>query len=207
MFRKSLYINLVSGILFIPVFIGCKVNKIHCGAFSYNYYKENGEENGQNYIELTNGTKVVGNKINWKQGFFVKGFVSIDDKRYAMKEVRGYFEGGTYYGKAEGTEFVKRIIHGKLNVYYYQDYVETMGASKTMTYSRPRCIHFIQVGNNGELKPIGSQKDILKYVKDCPISVSMISKSNSQIRKEIKKNLNYLNNIFRVYNNDCKPLN
>jgi hypothetical protein len=52
----------------------------------------------------------------------------------------------------------------------------------------------------------GDQNSIKKLVRDCPLSVEMIDLSNSKIRKAVKKDRNYLNNIFEVYNNDCKPV-
>jgi hypothetical protein len=50
----------------------------------------------------------------------------------------------------------------------------------------------------------GSQKTIKELVVDCPLAFEMADKSNKEIRKTLKKNSNYLNSIFEVYNNGCK---
>ncbi len=54
---------------------------------------------------------------------------------------------------------------------------------------------------------MASQGDIEQLVSSCPLAVEMAHKSNHQIRKAIRKNRNYLNEIFDVYNSGCKPVN
>jgi len=49
-------------------------------------------------------------------------------------------------------------------------------------------------------------KDIRKAVADCPAALAMASRSYGQIRRELRKNRDYLNSIFDVYNNGCKPM-
>lgn len=180
------------------------VNKIHCGAFSHAPQHE--EDDTSFCVVLNDGQKIYGNRIVWRTGLAVKDIIKIDDQKFKIRDTRGYFDKGIYYGRVGG-EYAKRIVHGKLNVYYTETMVSTMSTDvtgKTNWSNRTVCIHYVQVGEDGELKPIAGQKDILKYVKDCPKSVEMIDKKNSQIRKAIRKNYNYLNNVFITYNNGCQ---
>jgi len=53
---------------------------------------------------------------------------------------------------------------------------------------------------------MAGRKVIQKAVADCPAALEMASRSYRQVRRELRKNPNYLNNIFDVYNNGCKPM-
>lgn len=183
-----------------------KVNKIHCGAFSYIPY---GEERGHdNYVLLNDGRKVYGEKISWKTGLLVKDQIKVGDEKFPIRDTRGYYANGNYFGRIGKVDYAKRIVHGKLNVYYTEDMQTTTSTNSQTgmmrTTTRMVCVHYVQVGENGELEAIANQSDIKKYVSDCPEAVAMIDKKNSQIRKAIRKDRNYLNTIFIVYNNGCK---
>jgi len=182
------------------------VNKIHYGAFNYGNRVEDPAE--KNYVLMNDGTKIYGQKISWKSGTLTKDQVKIDDQKFKMKETRGYLEDGVFYARL-GNVFIKRIVHGKVNVYVQFTDVTTMttdsrGFSHTSSYIRTD--QYAQKGDDALLVVIGNQEDMKKVVEDCPLSVEMCAISNSKMRKEIKKNRDYLNNIFDVYNNDCKPL-
>ncbi|HYV53522.1 MAG TPA: hypothetical protein VE933_02935 [Chitinophagaceae bacterium] len=183
-----------------------KVNKLSCGAFNHTSYGETGGESDY-YVLLNDGTKVYGDrKIKWHSGLIVKDVIKVDDQKFAIKDTRGYYANGTYFGRYKH-EYVKRIIHGKLNVYYSEYWVSetTKDASGfTHTSSHLSCTHYVQVGDMGELEAIASTKDIKEYVKDCPIAYEMLDKKDKQIRKAIRRNSNYMNEVFIAYNNNCK---
>ena len=155
----------------------------------------------------TDGTKVYGEKITWKSGMLVKDQIKIDDQKFAMDEIKGYMQKNIFYGK-KGNEFIKRIVHGKINVYVQFTQVTSTnttasGAMSTRSYTRTD--HYAQMGDDGQMVNIAGQKDIKEMVKDCPLAVEMADLSNSKMRKAIKNDPNYLNSIFDVYNKGCKP--
>ncbi len=76
----------------------------------------------------------------------------------------------------------------------------------THTSSYVRTDQYSQKGENSTLVVFASQSDIEDLVSSCPLAVEMAHKSNHQIRKAIKHDRNYLNDIFNVYNNGCKPV-
>jgi len=194
-------------VIFAIFAISSAVNKIHYGAFNYHHSKE--EQSG-NYLLKNDGTKVFGDKISWKSGLLVKDQIKIDDQKFKIPEIRGYFEKGVFHSRLKN-EYIQRIVHGsKINIYVQFTLVTTTstdhgGFSHTSTYTRTD--HYSQRGENGQLEPFGSQKDIRQLVDGCPLAEEMASKSNHQIRKAIRQDPSYLNEIFEVYNNGCKPLN
>lgn len=197
--------SFVVTIIFIVIAAGsARVNKIHCGAFSK---APTGEEAGhQNYIVLNDGRKVMGDKISWKAGMLVKDQIRVDDEKFHIKETLGYFRNGIYYARI-GNDYAQRIIHGALNLYYTEDWVTSTTTSSTgqmRTTNRPVCRHYVQVGEDGPLHIIADQKDILEYVKDCPEAAAMIDKKDKAIRRAIRKDRFYLNQVFITYNNGCK---
>jgi hypothetical protein len=64
--------------------------------------------------------------------------------------------------------------------------------------------HYIQVGDDGPITPMASPGDVRAVVKSCPLALSMIDKSNHQVRKAIRKDRYYLNRVFEIYNNNCQ---
>ncbi|MBI5857458.1 MAG: hypothetical protein HZB42_07385 [Sphingobacteriales bacterium] len=204
---KKNIISFMSVAVFVFLAAGsAKINKIHCGAFSYfNSSEEPG--NGRGYVEMNDGKKIYGEEISWQTGLILKDLIKVDGEKIKIKDTRGYFKNGNYYGRIGGS-YAKRIIHGKLNVYYTEGTVTVASTNSrtgvTTFRERPTCTHYVQVGDDGELNPIAGQKDIIKYVKDCPKAMEMIDKKDSQIRKAIRKNGSYLNDIFVIYNNGCR---
>jgi hypothetical protein len=185
--------------------VSSRVNKIHYGAFNYH---NRVEEQSGNYLVQNDGTKIFGDKISWKSGMLVKDQIRIDDQKFKITEIRGYLERGVFYGRLRNG-YIQRIIHGKINVYVQFTEVTTTstdhgGFSHTSTYTRTD--HYSQRGENGPLEVFGSQNDIKALVDGCPLSVEMISKSSHQIRKAVRNDRNYLNEVFEVYNNNCKPV-
>lgn len=202
--KANHFFSFIIATIFLVVAAGsAKVNKIHCGAFSR---QSTGEENiDGGYVLLNDGSKIHGDKVKWKSGLLVKDQIKIGDEKFAIKETKGYFLNGSYYTRL-GNNYVRRIIHGKLNVYYTEEMrTNTSYVNGQMrTTNRMVCTHYVQVGDNGGLNIIANQRDILQYVKDCPKSVEMIDKKDKQIRRSIRKNRFYLNQIFVTYNNNCQ---
>ncbi|MBC7948173.1 MAG: hypothetical protein H7Y42_09870 [Chitinophagaceae bacterium] len=198
---KHIYSALIAGVFLVMAAGSARVNKIHCGAFSYSSTNEDKQEN-RDYVVLHDGSKVYGEKISWKTGLIVKDQIKVDNEKFRIKETRGYFSNGTYYGRV-GSSYARRIVHGKLNVYYTEDFVTSFDSNGRMR-TRQVCAHYVQVGEKGDLQAIANQKDIRDYVKDCPKSLEMIDKKDKEIRRSIRKNRFYLNQIFVTFNNDCK---
>lgn len=202
-------INHIFSLLIVIAFLviaagSARVNKIHCGAFNT---RPTGEDKGeQNYVVLNDGTRLPGDKISWKSGLFAKDQIKVGDEKIKIKDTRGYFSKGVYYGRL-GNSYIRRIIHGKLNVYYSEEWVTTTSTSHSgqmRTSNRLKCVHYVQVNDDGELMVIANQKDIMAYVKDCPDALEMIDKKDREIRRSIRRNPNYLNEIFITYNKGCK---
>lgn len=193
--------------IFSVLAIGSAVNKIHMGAFNTSKSTEK-ETDNRDYLLKNDGTKIYGNKVTWKSGLLTKDQISIDDQKFKIPDIMGYKSEGLYYGRL-GKEYIQRIIHGKLNVYIQytevtSNSVSTSGSVRSRSYTRTD--HYAQRGPDGEMIGIPGQKEIGKLVKDCPLAFEMIDISNSKVRKAIKKDRNFLNSIFEIYNNDCKPL-
>jgi hypothetical protein len=160
----------------------------------------------KNYLVKNDGTKIYGESISWKTGLLVKDQIKIDDQKFKITEIMGYRTGDAYYGRL-GKEYIKRIVRGKLNVYVQFTQVTTTstdrnGFSHTRSYTRTD--QYGQRGEDGKMVPLAGQKDIKELVSDCPLAVQMADVKNSAMRKAIKKDPNYLNRIFDIYNNDCQ---
>ncbi len=69
-----------------------------------------------NYILMEDGSRIHGKKVTWKSGILAKDQVKIDDEKFPMRDVKGYMANNIFYIK-KGNEFIKRIVHGKINIY------------------------------------------------------------------------------------------
>ncbi|MGZ3957820.1 MAG: hypothetical protein ACXVBT_08035 [Flavisolibacter sp.] len=202
--RKNL-LSATCVILFAMLAMASAVNKIHYGAFNYNNNVED-KEDTRNYIVKNDGTKVYGNKVTWKSGFLTKDQIQIDDQKFKITEVSGYQKDKTYYGRF-GKEYIQRIVHGKINVYVQfvqvtSSYVDHNGVMTS--HNATRTYQYAQKGETGPMTELAGQDDIKKLVSDCSLAVQLADISNTKMRKAIRKNRNYLNNIFEIYNNGCQ---
>jgi hypothetical protein len=202
---KKQLLSVLTLLVFGFLAISSKVNKIHMNAFQYSNPIEEASPQG-NYAESLDGTKHYGQKISWRSGLLVKDKVKVDDQQFKLAEIRGYREGSKYY-RRHGNDFIQRIVRGKINVYVQFTQVtststDSRGMMRSRTYTRTD--HYAELNDDGKLIGIAGQKDIQKLVADCPVAVELASLSNSKMRKAIKKDRNYLNNIFDVYNRGCK---
>lgn len=205
-FKKRL-LSVFSIVLFMFFAVASKVNKIHYGAFNYNNHVEDRLEN-RNYLLKNDGTRVYGESISWKSGIIVKNQIKINDEKFRIADIIGYRSGDFYYGRL-GSGYIKRIVHGRINIYVEFTNVtststSTSGISHTRSYIRTD--QYSQRGDTGPMKPLAGQEDIKEIVSDCPLAVQMADLKNSAMRKAIKKDPNYLNSIFDVYNNDCREV-
>lgn len=199
--KKQILSFLTLGI-FLLLAAGSAVNKMSNFSFGPTPREE---DVSQFYVELMDGTKIEADEMKINSGLFSKKEFKVDGETFPIKQVRGYMSKGIYYGRT-GNMFVKRIVHGKINVYEHI-YTSTSYNNQTgMGSSRQATRYYYQKGNTGELISMGGQKDIVRAVADCPLAVEMADLKSSKIRKAIRKNPLYLNSIFETYNNDCKPL-
>ncbi|MCW3074399.1 MAG: hypothetical protein JWP69_1468 [Flaviaesturariibacter sp.] len=196
--------SLLAFAAFLVMAIASKVNHIHTGAFNTNVQVEDKKESGS-WIVKNDGTKIKGDKINWKSGLLLKKEVVIDKEKHKSADVRGIMVDHVYYGRM-GNEFIKRIVHGKLNV-YMQEVSSTSMDSKGIMRQRTSTYHYVQRGEDGPLTPLASKKDILEAIAGCSLSEEMINVKSSKIRKAVRSNRNYMNQVFEIYNNGCKPVN
>jgi hypothetical protein len=204
---KRNFLSACALVVFALFALSSAVNKIHFGAFNYSNRVEDPAET-RNYLLMDDGTKVYGDKIVWKAGLLVKDQIKIDDQKFKIPEVKGYVAGGTFYGRLKNS-YIQRIVHGKINVYVEFTQVQTSttdhsGFTHYSTYTRTD--QYAQKGEDAPMIVFGGQEAIKKIVSDCPAAVEMCNISNGQMRRAIRKNRNYLNSIFDVYNNGCKPL-
>lgn len=202
---KRNFLSLITVIIFLTLAVGSAVNRIHFGAFNTGNATVKGEDS-RNYLLKNDGTKIYGEKVTWKSGIILKDQISIDDQTFKISEIKGYKSSNIYYGRLRN-EYIKRIIQGKLNVYIrYSEVTSTStdrnGSMRVRTYTRTD--HYAQKGTDEEMINIPDQYVIAKLVKDCPLAYNMINISDSKIRAELKKNGNFLNRIFEIYNNGCK---
>ncbi len=199
--KKQILSCLTLGI-FLLLAVGSAVNKMSNFSFGPTPREEDVSEF---YVELMNGTKIDADEMKINSGLFSKKEFKVDGETYPIKEVRGYMSKGIYYGRI-GNTFVKRIVHGKINVYEHVYIRSNLNPQTGATSAMYVTLYYYQNGDSGHLIAMGGQKDIMKAVAGCPLAVEMADLKGSKIRKAIRKNPQYLNSIFETYNNDCKPL-
>jgi hypothetical protein len=203
---KKQTLSAIAVAIFFMLAVASKVNKIHGSAFSGEAKSEDKEN--VNYLALNDGSHVTGKSISWKSGAFTKDEIRIDDQKFKLNDVRGYMQNGTYW-KRTGNHFMVRLVHGKLNVYrdsYQTTSTTTDPNGRMRTTTVTHYVHYVEHGENGPMSTLGNQKDIKEAVSGCPFAVELASLSDKKMRKAIRANKRYLNEIFEIYNNDCKPL-
>ncbi len=196
---KSIKKNLLSVIVcccFIFMALASSKKRIPNGVFNEN--KPRGEviSDTLGCLILNNGERVYGSKI-WRQsGAIVKDLVRIDGQKFPMKEVKGYYLNGMYYGRYK-TSFPKRVLYGKINIYYMQYWHSATSRTQTEYI-------YWQKGEDGDFNTLRTWKHVKQAVKDCPLAYSLANRKNGALRREVKKNEQYLWRIFEIYNNNCK---
>lgn len=200
-------LSICSLAFFIIIAIASAANKLsHIPYDATKNLEDTSETSG--YLLKNDGTKVYGNKVKWQSGIILKDQVSIDGQKFKMSEIKEFSAGG-YYARVK-TDFVKRVIQGKINVYaYYISTTSTTFDSKGNMRMRTFIPEgqFLQKGEGNELVLVTDVATIKNAVADCPLALQMIDISNSKLKKNIKKDNSYLRKVIDVYNNNCKPLN
>lgn len=160
-------------------------------------------------LVLKNETRVYGNKVRYQSGAVVKNQVQIDGKKFPMKEVRGYYLNGMYYGLYK-TDFYKRVLHGKINIYYGQATSTNNMSNYNQRWNKTttRTVEYVywQKGESGDFNPLHSWKHVKQAVKDCPLAYELANRKKGVLKKEVKKDEEYLWRIFEIYNNNCDSL-
>jgi len=210
-FKSNFYSLLVTFVVF-SVSANAQKGPLNCEDFNIRmsvaeYFRP--KDTNQAYLELKDGSKIYSDTITTKLGRKVKDQIKAGDKIFKMKDTRGYYAGGNYYGfySMYGNIYVKRFIQGKINLYFSEhngNFPTTDSKGHTREYYSAFCNHYYQIGDSTELVMFQTFEDIKKLVKDCPKSLAMINKDIKEIRQAIKENPAYLNEVFTVYNNGCK---
>lgn len=172
------------------------VNYLHLGAFKAKDIVEDTTDT-RNFVVKNDGTKIYGDKISWKSGLLLKNEISIDGQLFKMSEIRAYRGNNIFYHRM-GSEYIRRIIRGKINVYIKYSMSNFDGQPYTRTD------HYFQKGENEVLHTLSNKKEIQELVAGCSMASEMLDVSYGKLRKEIKKDKRYLNTVFEIYNNGCK---
>lgn len=188
-------------VFFILALACAKISTIRCSSVIHTQPKE---EMDKNYLLTNNDQKIYGNDITYKTSLIGKKEITIDNQKFKISEIKGYFKSPTFYMRA-GSDYAQRIIHGKVNVYLNQSYrtVNVAGSSST---SMNMCDYYYQLGKSGDLIPLKDQKDIKRAVSGCSTAEAMADINSSRMRKALKADPWYINKIFELYNNDCTNL-
>jgi hypothetical protein len=194
-------------ILIVTLLISCDPNRIHYGVF--NYYNKVEDDNTTSYIIKNDGRKVYGNYVSWGNADIHKQVV-LDGVKYPPSEVKAFKNKGIYYIRFD-SGYIKRFIHGKINVYVHFDerYINNnVGLNNRNIHFKTHdshSRHYAQIGEDGPLIFIVNRDVLVDLVKDCPLSVSMIGDDGyDKLMDGHRKDIDYMNNIFNIYNNGCK---
>jgi len=209
-FRSRIYSLFIIGIAFS---ISGNAQKIICGDIDHNgstaAQRFTSSDSSQIYVELNNGRKIYGKSLAVIDQN-LKTRIKIDDTLLNIKETRGYYANGVLYARIGGaySTYAQRVISGKINIYWadYSNQPNQANArnSTAFTYAFVDCMYYAQKGDSAELISLTTFKHLKELVKDCPKSLSMIDKSDKEIRQAIKNNSSYLKEIISIYNSDCQ---
>lgn len=159
----------------------------------------------QNYLLKNDGSIVYFKKFKWKAGALQKHEIIIDGEDYDTKDVRGYQYKGIYFGRMS-RYFIKRIIHGKVNVYIYAESDTHVSSATGMSYGYNYSEYYIQVGEFTDMKKITKTKELAEALSDCPLAAAYAESDYPTLKKALKEDPDYFNSIFQIYNNGCKRL-
>lgn len=201
--QKKNFFSLAACVFFIYLALACKSsNKLWCGSMNTNVKPDSELEN---FVVFNDGSKIVGENISYRTGTFVSDQIKINEEKYKIVDTRGFKTSGIFYGRV-GKDYAKRIIAGKINIYYrdrtrISTSTDASGRTKTKTYLE--CLYYYQVGDTGILEEFYKYNTIRELIQNCPQAAAMMDKSDGEIKKILKKNSGYLNSVFETYNS-CK---
>ncbi|RYZ19600.1 MAG: hypothetical protein EOO16_19465 [Chitinophagaceae bacterium] len=144
------------------------------------------------YVLLATGEKKPGQKMSLKTGALVKDHITLDGTRYNLDQVKGYNSGIAYYAMY-GSSFIRRFVHGKINLYYVPD----------RTYNLPYI--FSQIGDDGPIKPLNTTKQVRALLADCPSLEAQVPHGSGEVRKAGRAHYGFMTKLFEDYNKGCTP--
>jgi hypothetical protein len=161
------------------------------------------KDSNDNYVELNDGSIIHGGKIKW--GRLFSSAVIINDQKFKASEVKGIKENGIYRLNTSGG-FLERIVDGKITILRDMGTRTTTstvnGHLTTSTYSYTQ--YYMLRANDEKLIAIRKNDDIKNMISSCPKALALMDLSKKQMKRAIKENPAYLNQVFETYNNDCK---
>ena len=202
--RNILNIVVVFFFLFITSFSYQKYpGKLLYGFFYHDNIVEDVSDK-RNYIEKNNGEKIYGEVIKLDVGLFKQTKVRIDSQEFLMYEIIGFRESDRYFLRYNNY-FVRRIVHGKINIYEF-DSSERVPNSDGVNFLMTGTLYnyFSQVGDHSNLKKIRRYSKYKKIVVGCQTSSDLANKKRMELAKETEKNQKFFNRIIEIYNNGCK---
>jgi len=186
--------------------------RIHKGDFKERVFVEDTTDT-RNYILNMDGVKLYGNKIVLRKRFFSGPHeeptkIILDGETYPVTDIDGYRKDGFYYAKLEDG-FVKRIVHGEVNVYVQVTVRDITPAGRDwrdtpIPVTTSTTTYYLQWGDSGEMTPIETLENIQGAIGSCPQVAPLVNITRSQLKKALFKNKYYLNDAFEIYNTSCK---
>ncbi|MCR6720225.1 MAG: hypothetical protein NVV59_07950 [Chitinophagaceae bacterium] len=201
---KHLFSGLILGI-FMFLASASKVNNFILQNFAHDL-----NEGSTDRVEMNDGRSIETSNMR-VTGVANRPQVWVDGEKVSMKDVKGFRKNGVYYLQTKKHGSVRRVVQGTINVYekgYVDKTTSTSQGPNPMRFEHnvEKSYYLIERNNSGEVEFLMNKNDIITAVQGCPLAVQMVDIKNNALAKQIKKNKRYLNEIFEVYNNDCKPL-
>lgn len=196
---KHLYFPVLSlfSIAFISTLFSCSSSvKLNCNSISKETTKDSASSN---YVELVDGDKVFGQTINRPNA----SFIMIDNDRYDISEIKGYYENETYFLKYDKI-FLERLIHGKISIYKSSKKISNTNLNSSADMDLhliESCTFYAQKSNEASPIPITKPNLLFQWVQDCNSSATMINIDSKMLKKAIKKEPSFLNKVLSAYNN------
>lgn len=172
----------------------------------------------RNYLLKNDGTKIYGTKVYWDDNYKDKTEIVLDDKAYPISEIFGFRMSSEKYYWKEGKSFYKKILDGKISIYYglvVQSHTTATNTTstplgngrtldrttggQTRSYTVP--IYFYKWQDDHNLIRLDTHEKLQWLVKDCPKAFEKVNMKSKKLAKLIRQNPNYLNDVIILYNN------
>lgn len=170
------------------------------------------------YLLKNDGTKIYGKYIKWEDDYRDKDEIFIDEKAYPISEILAFRLSPEKFYWKDGSNFYKKIIDGKISIYYAmvnQSYttattttstplsngrtLERTSGGQTRTYSVP--IYYYKWQDDKNMVRLDSHEKLKEIVKDCPKAFEKVNMKSKKLSKLMRQNNNYLNEVITLYNN------
>lgn len=189
-------------IIFLFLSLNSHSQILNCDVFnisSLNFVDDSTEI--KDYVVKKDGEKIYYKEFSWKRGVLSKDVFIVDNHKYKLSEIKGYQADKIFWHWIKN-DYIRRIIHGKINIYYNRSEETTSSVSVIKNQQYSACLYYAQKGDNGEIVRLTKFSDIEELVKDCPAAYQMLL--NIDIKKELKQDPRYMNKVFALYNSSCK---